>query len=274
MAKQKQPPVRTEEERLADALREVRNTRINEPTIFYKIGELVHYGAMDRTEVVDVLDGGKILKVKIWYRNKKDQQNAGKLTHDGDIRFIEWHRLAPNRSVEEASSMEQFHYEDDFHLHFMQSGISSLFDYYYRNNLNMEPDYQRGHIWTHTDKVSLIDSIFNNIDIGKFVFIFTGYVGNSHYEVLDGKQRMTALVEFYEGRFKYRGKTFYEMHWRDQCHFENYHIVYARTENVMTNEQRYRYFLKMNTQGHAQDPTHIEYVKNLLKSTALPARKD
>jgi len=253
------------EEHLLGSLADLRNTRINEPVLSFKIGDRVGYGSLDKTIVDEILDGGKIYKIKVWYKNKPDQQNSGVEMYNGAARYVAWHELTPYRTKEENSEIEIMRFEDDIQLNFMQSGIDSLFDYYYRNNLNMEPDYQRGHIWTLEDKVALIDSIFHNIEIGKFVFIFTGYEGNSHYEVLDGKQRMTALIEFFEGRFKYRGKTFYEMNWRDQSHFERYKISYARTEKTMTDKQKYEYFLKMNTYGKAQDPAHIEYVKNLLR---------
>lgn len=55
--------------------------------------------------------------------------------------------------------------------------------------------YQRDYVWSQEDKESLIDSIFNHIEIGKFVLVFKGYEGDM-YEVLDGKQRLSALQEF------------------------------------------------------------------------------
>ena len=68
----------------------------------------------------------------------------------------------------------------------------------------------RGNVWDIEDKVKLIDSIFNNIDVGKFAFIKVPYKDNSpSYECLDGKQRVTALIEFYEGRFEYKGLKYY-----------------------------------------------------------------
>ena len=73
----------------------------------------------------------------------------------------------------------------------------------------MNPDYQRDYVWELSDKQLLIDSIFNNIDIGKFAFIHldyktwnkTGYA----YEILDGKQRLKTIIDFYENRFSYKG---------------------------------------------------------------------
>jgi hypothetical protein len=256
----------TKEERLANDLQELRNyQRINEPTIFYKVGEHVQLGSIDKTTVLEVLDNGKILKVHVYSVNGKNQQNPGKISFD-EHRYVAWHDLEPYRTITANKEIEEIFKEDEHNLNFLSSSIESLFDYYYRCNLDMEPDYQRGHIWTLEDKVALIDSIFNDIEIGKFVLILTGNSKNQ-YEILDGKQRLTALVEFYEGRFKYKSKTFYELNRRDQSMFLRFHISYARTEEPMPSEMKYRYFLRLNTRGKEQDPKHIEYVKSLLEKT-------
>jgi hypothetical protein len=256
----------TKEERLAGELKELRSQRINEPTIFYKVGDRVQLGAIDKTTVLEVLDGGKILKVHVYSVNGKDQQNPGQVSVDSD-RYTAWHHIEPYRTIVANKEIKEIFKEDECGLRFMSSGIDSLFDYYYRCNLDMEPDYQRGHIWTLEDKVALIDSVFNDIEIGKFVFIFTGYNKDSNYEILDGKQRLTALIEFYEGRFKYKGKTYYELNRRDQAMFLRFHISYARTDEPISNEMKYRYFLRLNTRGKEQDPKHIEYVKSLLEKS-------
>lgn len=266
MAKHKAPII-SEEDRILSAISDLRRTRINEPTIFYNVGDRVTYGSLDRAIIDEVLDGGKIYKIKTWYKNKKNQQNSGVEVYDGAIIAVVWHDLSPYRTAEENSKIEVMCFVDEVHLNFMQAGIDSLFHYYYHNRLNMNPDYQRGDVWDLNKKVRLIDSIFNNSEIGRFVIIFTGYEGDSHYEILDGKQRLTALVEFFEGRFKYRGKTYNELNFRDQSHFERYKINYARTESPMTDAQKYTYFLKLNVDGVAQDPAHIEYVRNLLNKT-------
>jgi hypothetical protein len=71
----------------------------------------------------------------------------------------------------------------------------------------MDPPYQRrGRLWSHTDKAYLIDSILNGYDIPKlYVADFTW--GHSSlnkkklpYAIIDGKQRLEAIFDFYEGR--------------------------------------------------------------------------
>ena len=126
--------------------------------------------------------------------------------------------------------------------------------------------YQRGNVWSLEDKQLLIDSIFNNRDIGKFVFCRLKYEPNSKgYEVLDGKQRITAIIEFIEDRFEYKGFVFSELSWADQNQFDMVTIAIA-TIDEPTEKEKYEYFLKLNVAGHAVDPKHIEYVESLLKN--------
>jgi uncharacterized protein with ParB-like and HNH nuclease domain len=73
-------------------------------------------------------------------------------------------------------------------------------------------------VWELEDKVALIDSIFNNVDIGKFAFIHLNYGEKYTYEILDGKQRMRAILDYYENRFQYKGKYFNELSCREQNH--------------------------------------------------------
>ena len=40
----------------------------------------------------------------------------------------------------------------------------------------MNPDYQRGLVWDEENKTLLLNSIFNNIEIGKFSFIKLNYI--------------------------------------------------------------------------------------------------
>ena len=77
--------------------------------------------------------------------------------------------------------------------------ISELMDYYMLGKLNMSPYYQRsGKVWTHSKKQDLIDSIFNEIDLPKFYFHFYPEEEGRKYDyaVIDGKQRILAIVAF------------------------------------------------------------------------------
>jgi hypothetical protein len=79
----------------------------------------------------------------------------------------------------------------------------------HRNDIDHEPVYQRkGHIWSTADKALLIDSILNDYDIPKiYVADFTSVRSplndkKKRYAVIDGKQRLEAVMEFFDGKLK------------------------------------------------------------------------
>jgi len=134
----------------------------------------------------------------------------------------------------------------------------------YHSGVDFDVDYQCEHVWELTDKVVLIDSIFNNIDIGKFVFVWRDFgVKEKLYEIVDGKQRLTALKEFYEDRFMYKGYFFSELNPVDKNKFESHNIVYEYLEN---SDKRaiFETIFKLNTTGKPMKNKDIEKVKKLL----------
>lgn len=82
--------------------------------------------------------------------------------------------------------------------------ISSFINMYKKTSINLSPRYQRtGGIWKTADNQLLIDSIFNGIDLPKFYFhLFPKEDGGKYqYSVIDGKQRILAIVGFYNNDY-------------------------------------------------------------------------
>lgn len=80
--------------------------------------------------------------------------------------------------------------------------ISELIELYQHGRLNLSPYYQRtGEIWKTEKKQNLIDSILNQIDLPKFYFHFYPEDENGKYDysIIDGKQRILAIIDFVEG---------------------------------------------------------------------------
>jgi len=55
------------------------------------------------------------------------------------------------------------------------------------------PDWQREEVWDMAKKQCLIDSILRGWKLPKFYFVKTS---DDEYEVVDGQQRLSAIVEF------------------------------------------------------------------------------
>ena len=247
------------------SLDECQRTDIPEPTYGFEIGDRCVYGAFNWSGVLEVCEGGRYYKLFSIHFVKNT--NIGDYT-SFKIHYEVWFKLGIYR--EDWSDTEIFEQDDDIFFSYQQRDMRSLMHMMCKEyGIDLNPDYQRGLVWSEAQKWSLIDSIFKNIDIGKFTMIKRpwGDDGNKPltpklYEMLDGEQRITALWEFYTGQFKFRGKYFYELHPFDRGHFKNYRISYAEC-NPLTDEQKYRYFLKLNTTGVPIADEHMERVRGL-----------
>jgi len=71
--------------------------------------------------------------------------------------------------------------------------IADLFD---QNKIYINPDYQRGDIWTYTQQVELIRSIENRYSIGVLVLFIND---KGQFEILDGQQRLLAIKKYLSG---------------------------------------------------------------------------
>jgi hypothetical protein len=158
-----------------------------------------------------------------------------------------------------------FHYDDNYFFTLLSQDVSSLLSYHYNFGINFNPVYQRDFVWSEKDQLTLIDSIFNNIEIGKFALIFNGYEKKPIHEILDGKQRLLTLIKFYEDKLIWNGYKFGELSKGDRDHFYYYNVSVLITKYKMSLADRLKYFLKLNVCGVAQDPEHIAKVREMLK---------
>lgn len=80
-----------------------------------------------------------------------------------------------------------------------------------KNEINFNPSYQRrGRLWSDDDKACLIDSIINGFDVPK-LYLADFQFGQSKlnktkcpYAIIDGKQRLEAVFDFFEYKLELR----------------------------------------------------------------------
>ncbi|WP_242289782.1 MULTISPECIES: DUF262 domain-containing protein [unclassified Bacillus cereus group] len=224
------------------------------PTYQHRIGDSVNVGSLENAKIEAVYDDGRFYEV--FYQKKIKVGGDKKYTN-----AIDWYEWMKVRTIPDDSGTN-FVKENNVRLEFFQITVNSLLHKLYHFGIDTAPIYQRDYVWSQEDKESLIDSIFNHVEIGKFVLIFRGYQGDM-YEVLDGKQRLSALQEFFEDRFTYKGKHFSQLTQRDQNHFKNYAISLAESQLELTEKQKLEYFIRLNKTGRVMDKEHLEKVEAL-----------
>jgi hypothetical protein len=86
-----------------------------------------------------------------------------------------------------------------------------------RDQIDVDPVYQRrGKVWPNKDKAFLIDSILNEYDVPKMYLADFTSVRNplnltkKRYAVIDGKQRLEAVTEFFNGTLRLNKSFKYE----------------------------------------------------------------
>lgn len=249
---------------LQKSLDEIYTYRISpNPTRKFEINEEVKFGGFEKSIVLENYNNeGLIYKLKIFSAKNRDK----KLTEEE--RYVVWTSIF---KIFDETNLIEFAKPYDVRVDFMQSSIDSLLFMTYKEKINFDVEYQREYVWELSDKVDLINSIFNNVDIGKITLAYlpfneykaTGY----NYEIIDGKQRVSTLVEFYEDRFKYNGKFFSELKFTDRMHFEGYPVSLGKLSDRYTKIDRMKVFVKLNTSGKVMSKTHLDKVIKMLEKT-------
>jgi len=84
--------------------------------------------------------------------------------------------------------------------------VKDIIDLKAQQMLVVNPEYQRGSVWTPNQKKKLVDSVLRGYPIPLIYFHHirqtAGKLVSERYEIIDGQQRINALSDFYEGAFK------------------------------------------------------------------------
>jgi hypothetical protein len=263
MAKKPTKTERLATEAVEDRLKSIKNIlKMNTPyppiSRKFHTGELVNYGAHPNTEIVEVFDNGRAYEIRCW----GEYTRYSTVVYEERTSIVPWIHLLPLSAFENKMSFLQ---NLDIRLNYSSMMLDSLISTYYNDGgIDMNPEYQRDYVWSVEDQVCLIDSIFNNRGIGSYILCFNGYDKDTMYEILDGKQRCKAIIDYFEDKFAYKGVLYSELSQSDRNHFEN--IVYPRaTVEKPTREQKIKIFIHVNTTGKHMSPEHLEKVKGMLK---------
>ena len=120
-------------------------------------------------------------------------------------------------------------------------------------------------MWSDHDREALLASVFENIDIGKFVFVEAERYekGKPCEEILDGKQRLTTLLDFYLDRFPYHGLYFSDLSMKERKWFNDRQVSVGHVR-LADRKQVMQIFVILNTCGHVMEQKNIDRIKALI----------
>lgn len=135
-------------------------------------------------------------------------------------------------------------------------------------DLDLNPPYQRGHVWDMEQKIAYIEYILMGGFSGKDIFWnapqWMGMKGkDSKLEIVDGKQRFQAVLDFMNNKVKAFGTLFSE--YDDKLSFHECDFIF-HVNNLQNQEQIVRWYLGMNTGGSVHTEKDLKPAYDYLKS--------
>lgn len=259
------------------------------PTREFSIGQEVKLGNLSNVRVVHHYGDGiyAIEHDKIINRNDKIRSNDDGST----IRIrtnVKWIEIIAIKEV----GITKFTDNPYRRPNYLSSALDSMIHMHRHNGFTLDTRFQRGYVWTNDDRESLLDSIFNQGSIGSFILSrHNGYAFKDSEEksefrtlsgetisipksmnhtvsIIDGQQRLTTLINYYLGRWAYKGYYFNELSGKDKSAFINQPISYALVDesNGFNLKDWVWMFLQAN-KGVSQSREHLsnmeEYFKGL-----------
>lgn len=80
--------------------------------------------------------------------------------------------------------------------------ISDIRDWDNNHRLELKPDFQRNEVWSRAAQIMLIDTIIKGIPIPKIYIKSIMNNGNTYRVVIDGQQRLTAILKFVKNKLR------------------------------------------------------------------------
>lgn len=131
--------------------------------------------------------------------------------------------------------------------------------------LDLEPDFQRAHVWNEAQQVAYVEYILRGGTSGKEIYFNCPGWGSDYrgpYVIVDGKQRLEAVRRFMRGEIKAFG--YYRHEYEDKpdlltARF-SWHIA-----KIETRAEVLEWYLNFNAGGSVHTPKELARVRELLE---------
>ena len=133
-------------------------------------------------------------------------------------------------------------------------------------NLQMNPDFQRGHVWTEEQQIGYVQFILRGGKSGRD-FYFNWNRDTGEYICVDGLQRTTALKRFVNGEIKAFGQQFSEFEFGREAYINPFpeYKVRVYQNNLTSRKEILEWYVDMNAGGTPHANEEIERVKKMIE---------
>lgn len=158
---------------------------------------------------------------------------------------------------------------DDLHITEITSDVNGMLYEFAADSYDFNPVYQRDLVWTTEKKQAFIKKlIIGDIDLCPTLIMPPFKEGRCEFEVLDGKQRMMAVIQFIQGQFPVEGFYYKDLSSGDVSRLMNSPFKYKQVKyydknglSEMSLKQKVELFLQINEYGQKVSDEHLAKIK-------------
>lgn len=146
-------------------------------------------------------------------------------------------------------------------LGYLKSWINEQID---ELSLQLNPDFQRGHVWTTEQQISYVEYLLRGGRSGRdMYFNMPGWMGNweGEFVCVDGLQRITACLAFVNNKLPAFGT--YLDDFEDRLRMADVTLI-ININNLKTRKEVLTWYLEMNTGGTPHTDLELDKVRKLI----------
>lgn len=163
--------------------------------------------------------------------------------------------------------MKSGNYEVDIDITRLESNLEAYSENY---GLELNPDFQRGHVWTESQQISFIEFFFRGGRTSRVIYFNSPAFGGPHEDQIkdlddtllcvDGLQRLTSLLRFVRNEIPLFGHYYKDFEDRPRIT----QSIKFNINGLKTRREVLQWYLEMNSGGTVHTEDELSRVRNLL----------
>lgn len=241
----------------------------------WKIGDKVKTPDKNiRNAVISEIINDRLIKIEceMYFPNSREQIRQSEITVIANT-LIPVEEEYKNSNISEVNRFGQLTVwkGQEIEIVKVDTDLSKIYRKYAEEEIDLNPEYQRELVWTDKQKQEYILAILKQrAKITPVIIEKLTEQGTVLYEILDGKQRLTALFDYIDNKYPLQtGEYFKDLSAKDMNVITQTRVSYTRITSYkecdVPLDFKLAYFLEINALGTKITDEHIEKIENKLK---------
>ena len=241
----------------------------------WKIGDKVKTPDKNiRNAVISEIINDRLIKIEceMYFPNSREQIRQSEITVIANT-LIPIEEEYKNSKISEINRFGQLTVwkGQEIEIVKVDTDLSKMYRKYAEEEIDLNPEYQRELVWTDKQKQDYILAILKQrAKITPVIIEKLTEQETVLYEILDGKQRLTALFDYIDNKYPLQtGEYFKDLSAKDMNVITQTRVSYTRITSYkecdVPLDFKLAYFLEINALGTKITDEHIEKIENKLK---------